>query len=215
MHISRRRFSALWPPDSFDQVTDAAGQTQPKLELMMAWDADYFPSHTKSHWDIGQVVHGMSDMQDGDPRYMPLRWNSSVKCLRLGEDGLEIPIKWRSETEVKMSKNGAGVVESGKITREDYATDWFDAAAFPKVTSKVLFTQMLAWPNTMQKTLKARHTYTPIAPANAESITTYQIRLNRAISSENPDTPTTEEIMNCIIACPYEIFGNIDYKAAR
>ena len=87
----------LWPPDSFDQVTEAAGQTQPKLELMMAWDADYFPSHTKSHWDIGQVVRGMSEMQDGDPRYMPLRWNSSVKCLRLGEDGLEIPIKWKQK----------------------------------------------------------------------------------------------------------------------
>jgi len=29
----------LWPPDSFDQVTEAAGQTQPKIELAMAYQS--------------------------------------------------------------------------------------------------------------------------------------------------------------------------------
>jgi len=43
------------------------------------------------------------------------------------------------------------------MSREDYASDWHDAAGFPHITSKVLFTQMLAWPNTMQKTLQAKY----------------------------------------------------------
>jgi len=121
---------------------------------MMAWDADWLKNQTLSKWDLGENNVSALTIGGGDFRHLPLRWNSSVKYVHLGEDGVEIPIKWRSETNVQASRDDGGTPQAGAITREDYASDRHDAAGFPKMTSKVLFTQMLAWPNTMQKTCK-------------------------------------------------------------
>jgi len=205
----------IWPPDSYDQVTEQAGQTQPQIELMMAWDADWLKNQALSKWDIGTVARSPHSI--GEPDRLPLRFNSSVKYLRLGADGVEIPIKWKSETAVRIGKNDAGGVETGNISREDYATDWHDIAAFPKVTSKVLMTQMVAWPNTMQKTLKARHAYQNKQNGRPVGATLYSNRIHMTTerSNEEPSFPTSEEIKNAIIACPYEIFGNIEHRAAR
>jgi len=205
----------IWPPDSYDQVTESAGQTQPQIELMMAWDQDWLKGQTLSKWDIGTVARTPHSIWE--PDRLPLRFNSSVKYLRLGADGIEIPIKWKSETAVRIGKNDAGTVETGDISRESYASDWHDIAGFPKLTSKVLFTQIVAWPNTMQKTLKARHAYQNKQNGRPVGATLYSDRLhmNQARTNEEPANPTSEEIKNAIIACPYEIFGNIEHRAAR
>ena len=183
---------------------------------MMAWDADWLKPQTLSKWDVGTVARSPHSIDA--PDRMPLRFNSSVKYVRLGADGIEIPIKWKSETTIRTGKNDAGGPETKEISREDYATDWYDIAAFPKVTSKVLMTQMVAWPNTMQKTLKARHEFKNTnATGQPVGATLYSDRLNMtaARTQQQPQFPTSEEIKNAIIACPYEIFGSVEHRAAR
>jgi len=64
----------IWPPDSYDQVTEQAGQTQPQIELMMAWDADWLKPQTLSKWDVGTVARSPHSIGSPHSKHNTFFW---------------------------------------------------------------------------------------------------------------------------------------------